>query len=148
MGTYPFDVLCMGIQNRGTLILVIFRHLPHPHRLVAAARRQQIAGAGPRDTFHLILVPLERGIALKLARLLVPDGDRPVEAGGRQELAAGRPRHGPNGTLVGLGEHGLVRPLAARFFHPHSYGLVLAAGGETVALRVPRHVPYATDMFR
>jgi hypothetical protein len=36
----------------------------------------------PRDALHFVLVTLERGRALELAGLLVPDGHRAVEAGG------------------------------------------------------------------
>lgn len=40
----------------------------------------------------------------------------------------------------------LIDPFAT-FTRPNSYGLVLAAGGEGVALGVPGHVPHATNMF-
>lgn len=56
----------MRIEHGGALIVIVPAGLPHPHGLVPGAGGQQLPGARPRHALHLVLVPLQGGIALKL----------------------------------------------------------------------------------
>lgn len=82
------DVLRVPVEHGQTFELLVGVRGPYPHALVAGARGEHVAIAGPRHAFHLVLVSLERRHALEFAALILPDRRDAVESGGGEKLAA------------------------------------------------------------
>jgi len=96
------DVLRVLLQHGGALKVVVGLDLPHPHALVAPARGQQRARGGPCHALDLVLVALQVGqqLVLARARVVLPHGHGRVKAG-RGELArVGRERDRADRALV------------------------------------------------
>lgn len=136
----------MRIDDRCALVLVI-RHLPNPNGLVPAGCGQQLTTGRPTDALDFVLVALQSGVALELARLFVPNGQGRVETRGCNVIVTWGPRDFANRPRVTLGQDGLEGPLGGRAFgQPDPYGLVLAARGEASAFRVPTDVPNSSPV--
>ena len=80
-------VLRVPVQHRHALEVEPGLDLPDPHRLVAAARRQQRPARRPRARLDLVLVTLHHGDALPVAAALGPHRGGRVERSRREHAA-------------------------------------------------------------
>lgn len=116
--------------------------LPDPHRLVAAAARQQPPVRAPRHTLHLVLMALQvcdARPATPLARR--PHGHDALEARRCETSAVRREGHAAHGAGVGVAQ--LVRQVPARLATaPDPDHEVLATARQPPAGWVPINPPH------
>ena len=118
--------------------------------MLARGRRaagQKLSPGAPGHALHLVLVALQAGPALKLPGLLVPDCHSPVKAGAGEVVATRRPGDSSDGPGVTLREDCLTLP-ALPLQAPQPDGLVLPAGGQHGAGRMPGAAPHSACVTR
>lgn len=120
---HGLDVAAVAVQNAQQLKGLVVSEFPEPHRLVAAARRQQRCRRVPRGALHFVLValqrrddlPLQRPVpALVVRRVVVPPPDLGVD-----QILRGRSlKEHPFLGVVARSDEGRPHPARASFARP------------------------------